>query len=340
MESGTGSGTESGTESGTGQRYVRCRRCHGVFEAGLPNCSRCGAAFIVSPDTAEAHAGSYAERYTGTEFDVPPVAPSADPLPRRSGVGLLLALGVALIATTVGLGALVVMGAFDTPVTRPTPGIVVARTPTPSPVPTLPPMITQTLQQLSDPNLNVHVSIRTTLSINARVTGRSSSSILNSEIDCANGNESGTKQSGNILSEFRLVDGVYYVRQPPAGVWHAQVGITPFIVLSPLFALSEPRMLQYDGPEQKLGVATEKLESTAWWTPDSSKVSGLDVAALSISPQHTKLQLWVASDGSPLYATFRAWTDASDSTNLLDITTTYTFTNEGTVGPIASPTHK
>ena len=207
-------------------------------------------------------------------------------------------------------------------------------------MPTLPPMITTTLDRLSDPNLNMHVSIRTTVSVNARVNGHSSSIIENMEVDCAAGNESGTAQTGNLSRQWRLVDGTYYVRQLPNGTWHAQVGITPFITLSPLFSLREVRMLQYDGPEQKNGVAADKLESTPWWAPDTGKLSGLDVATLGISPQHTKLMLWVASDGSPVYATFRAWSDASDGTNLLDITTTYTFTNVGAVDPIPSPTIK
>jgi hypothetical protein len=104
--------------------------------------------------------------------------------------------------------------------------------------------------------------------------------------------------------------------------------------------LTEARMLQYDGQETKNGVPADKLESTLWWTPNSGKLSGLDVNTLSISPQHTGLQLWVAADGSPVYAVFRAWTDASDTTNLLDITTTYTFSQLGAIAPIPSPTVK
>jgi len=163
---------------------------------------------------------------------------------------------------------------------------------------------------------------------------------VNMEVDCAGGNEAGTNQTGNISQEWRLVNGTYYVRQLPGGTWHAKVGITPFIVLSPLFSLTDSRQLQYLGPDEKNGVQADKLESTAWWTPDVGKVSGLDVTTLSMSPQHTQLFLWVASDGSPVYASFRAWTDATDGTNLLDIETTYTFTNLGEVEPIPSPTMK
>ncbi len=329
-------------ESGTEERYVRCRRCHGVFEAGLPNCTRCGTPYVASPDAPDARTSSYAEKYTGSEFAPQVEVPMTSSSGNRSGMGLVLAIGAALLVTAMGVGGLVLMGAFDSPKETPRGDIVVAKPATPTPVPTLPPIVTKTLNQLSDPLLNIHVSIRTTVSVNARVNGRSSSSTVNMEIDCANGNESGTQSTGGITYEFRLVDGTYYQRRMPTGAWKAQGGSSPFLVLSPLFGLSEPRMLQYVGSDTKNGVQTDKLESTQWWTPDSGKLSGIDVATLAISPQHTKLTLWVGTDGAPLYATFRAWTDTSDATgiNLLDITTTYTFSSVGQVVPIPSPTIK
>lgn len=334
------SGTESGTEPGTEQRYVRCRRCHGVFEAGLPNCTRCGAAYVPLPDAQEAQAGSYAEKYMGSEFAPPPDVPSPEVPRNRSGMGLLLAIGAGLVVTAVALGALVLMGALNTPAPTPRGDVVVAKPATPTPVPTLPPIVAKTLDQLADPNLNMHVSIRTTVSVNARVNGRSQSVVVNMEVDCAGGNEAGTDQTGGTTYEWRLVNGVYYLRRLPTGTWKAQSGSSPFVVLSPLFSLRETRQLQYDGSDEKNGVKADKLESTGWWTPDAGKLSGMDVATLNISPQHTKLTLWVASDGAPVYATFRAWTDASDGTNLLDITTTYAFSQQGAVTPIPSPTIK
>jgi hypothetical protein len=207
-------------------------------------------------------------------------------------------------------------------------------------VPTLPPILNKTLAQLADPQLNMHVSIRTSVSVNARVSGRSVSTTVNMEVDCSSGNESGTNTNGGVTYEWRLVDGTYYLRRLPIGAWKAQGALSPFVVLTPLFSLSDPKMLQYDGPDTRNGTPTEKLQSTLWWTPDSGKLSGLDVATLAIAPQHTLLTLWVATDGSPVYATFRAWTDASDGTNLLDIETTYTFSNVGMVLPIPSPTIK
>jgi hypothetical protein len=333
-------GIDQGLDQGTDQRFVRCRRCHDVFEAGLANCPRCGAAYVPVADSSQSLESSFAERYTGTEFAEQPVVALASPSGSRSGIGIMLMIGAALVVTAVALGGFVVMGAFETATPTPRGDVVVARPATPTPVPTLPPIVTKTLDQLADPNLNIHVSIRTTVSINARVTGRSSQSTVNMEIDCANGNESGTDQTGGTTYEWRLVDGTYYLRRLPNGAWKAQGSNPPFVVLSPLFQLSETRMLQYDGPSQRNGVSAHKLESTLWWTPNSGKLSGLDVATLAISPQHTKLQLWVAEDGSPVAATFRAWTDASDSTNLLDITVNYTFSKQGAITPIPSPTIK
>jgi hypothetical protein len=324
-------------ETGTQTRYVRCRRCHGVFEAGLANCSRCGAAYVPVADAGAVDGASYADRYQGTAFAEPieVIAPAPS---SRGGMGLLLAVGAALIVTALAVGGLVMMGAFEAPAApTPRPNIVVARTPTPAPSPTLPPAVTKTLAQLADPNMNMHVSIRTAVAVNAKVRGRAFQQITTVEVDCAAGNESGTNKTGNISSEWRLVDGVYYTRTLPSGKWVSHAGLSPFIVLSPLFQLREARMLQYMGPDTKNGVAADMLESTPWWTPDTGKLAGMDIGPLGVSPQHTQLTLWVASDGAPVYATFHAWTDASDGTNLLDISTTYSFSNQGAVLPIASP---
>ncbi len=330
-------------EPGSDQRYVRCRRCHDVFQNGLANCPRCGAAYVPAADPSVAATSSYADKYSGTEFSEPLDLTPSVPTAHRSGLGFLLAIGVALVVMALAVGGLVALGAFDAPAAAtPRHDIVVTITPTPTPMPTLPPIVSQTLIQLADPNLNTHLVIQTTVSVNARVTGRSQASTVNMAVDCAGGNESGTETAGGVTYEWRLVDGTYYTRRLPTGTWKAQGTVSPFVILSPLFSLTNPRMLQYDGPDQVNGIEAIKLESTQWWTPDSGKLSGLDVATLPINPEHTQLMLWVAADGSPIYATFRAWTDAHDGTgtNLLNISTTYTFSNEGAVLPIPSPTMK
>jgi hypothetical protein len=330
----------TGLDEGTEPRFVRCRRCHGVFEAGLANCPRCGVAYVASGDPSAPPVASYADKYHGTQFAEQPVLQAPTRPRSRSSLGILMVAGSVLLVTAVAVGGLLALGAFDAPAPTDRGDVVIARPETPTPVPTLPPIVNKTLAQLADPNLNIHVAIRTTLSINARVTGRSSSQTVQMDVDCSGGNESGIDTSGGVSYEWRLVDGTYYTRRLPTGAWKVQGSTSPFVVLSPLFMLTEARMLQYDGQETKNGVPADKLESTLWWTPNSGKLSGLDVNTLSISPQHTGLQLWVAADGSPVYAVFRAWTDASDTTNLLDITTTYAFSQLGAIAPIPSPTMK
>jgi hypothetical protein len=318
------------------ERYVRCRRCHGVFEAGLPNCSRCGAAFVPVAASSSEEGASYADKYLGTEFapavaEVPLAAPA-----RRPGLGLFLGAGVVLIVIAVAFGGLAAMGAFVDATPTPRPMVVVAATPSPTPVPTLPTSITNTLAKLGDPNFNCHVATRTKILVNARVSGRSVSVIVNIDTDMSAGDEGGTVQTGNLTSEFRIVGGVYYSRTLPVGKWAAKVAIPPFLMLSPIFSITEPRQLTFDGEDKSNGGAY-RLESTGWWVPDVGKLSGYDVNQLGILPQKVLLTLWVGTDGMPVYAVFHAWTDASDGTHLLDVTTTYTFTNVGIITPVDKP---
>jgi hypothetical protein len=324
--------------SGEEAQYVRCRRCHGTFESTLANCPRCGLAYQAGSEV-QTEAGSYVDRYQGTDFAEPPAAAPPSSGSRRNNAVIWLALGAALIVTAILVGAVVVVGGLTAATPTPTSNNIVISRSTPTPNPTFPPAISQTLAQLSDPNLNLHVSIKTTMTLDARaaINHKSSSATVSTEVDCASGNESGTIKIGGASSEFRLVDGVFYTRALPSGKWAAHAGMSPYIILSPMFQLTEPKMLQYDGAEQQSGILADKLETTGWWNPDTGKLSGLDIGTLGISPAHTKLFLWVDSGGTPVYATFRAWTDASDGTNLLDISTTYTFTNVGTVEAIKAP---
>ena len=324
-------------ESGPEEHFVRCRRCHGTFESTLTVCPRCGTPYVAPADTGMPEASSYVDRYQSSGLaDVSTETPVDLGPRRRPGMGIVMTAGVTLVVVAVALTSLVAMGAFDESVASPTPARVVSHA-TPTPVPTKPPAITNTIAQLTSPDLNFHVSVRTTVTVNARVTGRGQSAIVNMEIDCAGGNEAGVNKVGGISSEWRLVDGVFYSRGLPSGKWAAHGGMSPAVLLSPMFQLREDRALQYDGPDTRDGILSDKLETTDWWTPDTGKMAGMDVTQLGISPAHTKLYLWVDSGGTPLYATFRAWTDATDGTNLLDISTTYTFSQAGIVDDIVAP---
>jgi hypothetical protein len=331
-------------DPGESQRYVRCRRCHGVFEEGLPNCTRCGTPYFAPAAETAALPDSYADKYQGSAFAEPEVVVAPRPAGGRSTMGILMALGALLLVAALIGSAFVMMGGADSKAPPTGPAFVAAITPTPIPTPTMPAAVAKTLAMIADPNLNLHVSLRTTVTISARVNpgGRSAQRIFNSEIDCAEGNELGTEVAGNVTTEWRLVSGVYYVRTLPTGKWQAKASFTPFIVLSPLFSLTEERQIRYVGSETKNGLQTDKLENTNLWAPDAGRLSGFDVLTLPVRPDTLSLQLWVASDGAPVYALFRASKTAADGTNdkLVDVQTTYTFTNQGAVQPIPSPSMK
>ncbi len=323
------------------ERYVRCRRCHDAFDPGQGNCPQCGAEYVVAPDPTAMGDASYTDKYQGTEFGVPlrqaPVEPSA----RRSGMGRLLGPGVVLVVMALAVGlAMVLMGAFNEARPLQPNDIVVSATPTPTPTPSPQPFVEITLARIGDPAFNAHVSIQTKVLVNARVSGSSHLVIINTEVDMAGGTESGTYQTGNLSTEFRIVGGTYYSRQLPTGKWSPKVEIPSFLILSPLFSITEARQLKYDGPDTTQGAA-QKLSSTAWWVPDILKLSGVDINVYSISPQKIQLTLYVRSDGVPVHAVFHAWTDAvSDGTRLLDIESTYTFTSMGGIVPVPTPTFK
>jgi hypothetical protein len=69
-----------------------------------------------------------------------------------------------------------------------------------------------------------------------------------------------------------------------------------------------------------------------------SKLAVLDVSSLPEKIEKVSLDLYVTSDGTPVSATFNAWTDASDGEHLVQIVTTYGFANVGSAGPIVAPT--
>jgi hypothetical protein len=278
------------------------------------------------------------------EFPETP-APQRPTRRRPTDAAIFVGLGVALVVAAISASTLVVVAALDTATPAPSPTSTVVSTPTPSSAPTTPTIIPAALDFLSDPNLNMHVSIQTTATVNARVSGHAISTSVSLEVDCAEGNEFGVTKTGSLGTQWWLVDGTYYSvgldsSGKQMGKPAAKPDGSPPVALSPLFQLTEERMLEYVGSEQQAGILAEKLQTTGWWTPDTSKLIGIDVGTLGISPAHTALTLWVDSSGSPVYASFHAWTDDTDGTNLLDIETTYTFTNPGAIEPIETPALK
>jgi hypothetical protein len=318
------------------ERYVRCRRCHDVFEAGQLNCPRCGAAYVPIEEPAPGGT-TFAERYSETPLSAPFEQPAAAaPRQERRPIGMLLAMGALLVVAAVVVWGLALAGVFG-PAATEEPQIIVPIPSKPTPSPTLPVVVGQTLAQIQDPMFNAHVSMKTTMMLNARVNGKSQTAIYNMEVDLADGQEMGTLQVGASKIEFRLASGTYYSRALPNGKWEARTSVPSYMVLLPLFAITDMKQIAFDAPDTAHGGAY-RIVGTRWYNPDVGKLTSIDVASLGIAPQKESLTLWIDDRGQPVYAEFHAWTDsASDGTRLLDIVTTYEFTNVGTVNPFGTP---
>jgi hypothetical protein len=313
------------------ERYVRCRRCHGVFESGVANCPRCGAEYTAIEAPLASSEGSYEERYKGTEF-VPTVeTPAVAPKQQGSKYGLMLGAGALLTVGALVVVMLVMSGVLGMPGATQEPDIVYAITPRPTPGPTLPPAFANTLLQIADPDFNGHLSIRTTVAVSASANnGKAAAQTINIEADMGDRQISGTYQVGNVNSEYRLVNGIYYSRLLPNGAWAVKPNIPPFLLLTPLFAITDTKQIAYDGATAQHGAA-HHIVSTAWYFPDAAKLTSLDMSTYSVRIQYETLSLFIDNEGTPLYAEFHAWKDASDGTHLVNIVTTYTITNVGQV---------
>src|ERR1700690_4374971 len=109
------------------ENMVRCVRCHGIFDAGLENCPRCGTTYRPIPVAPAPDPGSYADKYQGTEF-APAVVETAAPVMPRSGPrpGILVALGAAMCIIALVIGGLYFLGAFGGPAATPAPQLIFA----------------------------------------------------------------------------------------------------------------------------------------------------------------------------------------------------------------------
>jgi hypothetical protein len=318
------------------EKMVRCARCHEVFDADAGPCTKCGTPYQPPRAQPAAIDGLYVERYAGSDFaPVPDPAPVA-PLPRRNTTALLIwggaallgaALIVAIVAVTLGIPS-------NSPAA---PALVVARTDPPSPTPTLPPTVTMTLQQLNDLKLSAHITVDSRTQLSARILGQGQTSIVTFDGQISGGDESGTIQGGGLKQEFRLVDGVVYIRALPSGKWATATTLPSYLVIAPLFGITSPKMLLLVGAETKDGLAVNHFRTTGWWVPDMSRVAMTNLSGLAIAPDSTVLDLWATPDGAPVAATFAGTNTATDGTRLLDIQVSYTFTDVGVPAEIVSP---
>lgn len=316
---------------------VRCVRCHGVFEADLDVCPRCGTTYRPMPVAPAPEAGFYVDKYHGTEFAAP-VAPTATPVMPATGPrsGMIVAMGVMMVALALVVGGLFALGAFGS--AAPAPALIFGNSQRPSPTPTLPPSVTTTLAQLRDINLSAHIKIQTRATVDARISGGAKTVIANMDATVSSGNEMGTLTVGGTATQFRLVDGIYYSRAAPGGKWAAKSIIPPAMLLTPLFGITDAKMIQFIGEEKRSGQPVNHLRSTGWWVPDQSRMSLFDVNVLGIKANKTVLDLWATPDGNPVAAAFAATQDTSDgSVHLLDIEVSFAFDSVGTPQIIENP---
>jgi hypothetical protein len=323
----------------------RCGSCHDVFEATgtTAACPSCGAPYQPPVSVLPPGPGSFVERYQGTAYSVPTTDTVIEAAP-RSGLPLLLGLGVVMVVVAVALGGLLLMGAFgasSTPSPRPTSNIVVARTPTP----TLPQAVYQTLTALTDPMFSAKVVVDSSVTVSARIASSAGTARSHLETTIYGADEIGTLiTTGRLTYQFYVTNSAISYRLMPSGKWTSGA-ILSYLILSPMFDLTQPQQLQMIQQTQKNGQAVYHLQSTAFWRPDvfklavmgSSVLDGFHIQGGALLPDHYLLDLYVTYDGLPVYAEFEAWTAAGDGVRVLDLKTTYTFTDVGTTGPIASP---
>lgn len=324
------------------ENLARCRRCHDVFDPDLGACPRCGTPYqpiAAPPDPSE---GTFADRYAASEFadprfDAPEVVPHANErsvLAIVAGGGLLLA--VALIAVFA-----VLLGGIGSAATPPT-IVSLAPATSPPPSPTTPPQIAMALRAINDPNMNAHIVIQNRVAIDSVLNAKPVSNAMTLDCQVSNGDELIMLTSGATKEEIRYVDQTYFLRVLPSTKWMNKSEMTAWAIVLPLFNLNSDRMLEFVGNEQRDGVATYHFKATNRWGPDVARMALMDPKGLPIQPDRIKFDLWTDSFGKPIYAEFTAQNLANDGRKIVDIQTTYTFTDVGLPvdipNPLATPT--
>jgi hypothetical protein len=317
------------------EKVVRCVRCHYVFDAGEGPCPKCGTPYKPPAAPPELPDVPYAERYAGTPFAPPTETTPVAFRPRRN-FPILMISGVTLVGVAMLIAIVAVFGGAGA---GPTAGPIYVRprTDPPSPPPTLPASVTLTIQQLNDPNLSADVTVQSVADVNDPSLGVHERHAVSFVGQIAAGNEDGIVIEEGITREYRVVGGVVFVRATPSARWSTAASIAGYLVIDPAFGLRKPQMLQLVGEETQDGQLVNHFQTTSSWAPDVTRISMIDTTGFTFKPDLVALNLWTSQDGSPLKAVFSATNTATNGTKLLDIETTYTFTNIGGPGKIEVP---
>jgi hypothetical protein len=315
--------------------WVRCRRCHEVFEVAEV-CPRCGAPYQPRTAQPQESVDSFAERYAGTEFAPPEPPPPPFVVPGSRNPTPFIVGGAALVVFAILVAA--VTGAWNGPPPPTVPPVIVVGTvkPTATPSP-LPVSVVATIAQLSDPAFTAAITIQSRAAIDARVIGTSQygTAVFKGYLSAAD--ETGVYTLNASSREFTIFGGIAYSRAGAAATWALTSTMPTYLVLRPLFKLTKPEMLVLVGSETRDGVAVVHLRSTAYWIPEVNRMALMDLSGVGIKPDTFKLDLWTAPDGAPVSAEFSAETAASDGTKLIDVEATWSFSDVGIPHVMADP---
>jgi hypothetical protein len=314
------------------ENWVRCGRCHEVFDAELGPCTKCGTPYKPPAAAPAIPEGLFSERYADE-------LPALDTLTlpskshRRNTTGLLIAGGGALLISAMVVGLLFVFGAIGGPSRTAPPQVIVPITEGPSPEPTLPPAVDHTIAVLGDRNLSAQITISSHVVVKAAAIN----STIGFDGQVSNGNQWGTLTTNGISQEVRLIDTHIYRRFLPTGKWAELAGIPSFMIICPMFGLEAGRDLQLIGPETKDGKELLHLQSTRFWSPDVNRMALMDLSSLEIPPAIEVLDLWATPDGTPVSASFSGTTTAASGAKIVDIQVSYTFAQVGVERQIDVP---
>jgi hypothetical protein len=316
-----------------GDNWVRCRRCHEVFEAAEV-CPKCGAPYQSRVLQPQETVDSFSERYAGTEFATPEPPPPPLEAPRRNPMPFIVG-GAALIVFALVAGALTGAWSGGPP---PAPPIVVHGTAKPTATASpLPDSVVATMALLSDPRFTAAITVRSHAAIDARVTGKPQSGTAMFEGYLSGADQSGKFTQNATSIEVTMFGGVAYSRPNATAGWSPAPAQPTYLVLRPIFGLTKPEMLTLVGLETRDGAAALHFRSTPHWTPELNRMALMDLSGVGIKPDTFRLDLWTAPDGAPVYAEFSAVTTAIDGTKLIDVAATWSFADIGVAHVIPDP---
>ena len=319
------------------ENWVRCPRCHEVFDAEVGPCPKCGVPWKPPPAAAKPIEGLYTERYAPPVETPPPDFFRATPKPaRKLKPEYIMGAGAILIISALVVGLVMAFGGGNAPQPTAPPGPVrAAATPTPL-YPSQAPIVGLTYGLVADRGINAHIVVDTTLVLNASVQGKALAVTTHFDGRVSLGNESGTVKTNGVSQEIRLVDGNFFSR-PPAGKW-AMIAAPPlYLEVSPIFSLAGSGDLKSVGATLREGVTSNHLQSTTQWIPDLSRVAMTDLSVLPIKPTQLQLDLWVTDLGIPISATISATNIDANGTKLLDIEIAYAFSDFGAPTTMVAP---